>query len=231
MVQRVDFFKEDYPGYNQKRGDKAKCDEPFALGPCCTYMFCLGDAKKLRKSHGNRVGSVSCLGYSNFYPRLSATDMRPFDLHPPSPVWPQPHFPPANRVHMPIPFAPRPFGVAPMKHPGFPVNIHGTERAPYFDMVQPMCRGPPLNVLTSQGSFHPPMRSSLASPEQSWFQEGPPVEPPWRGEYPYSPGGYQGLQREYEIYRQHMLSLEHRYMESLQRRARLEMLIAHYGGQ
>jgi hypothetical protein len=93
-----------------------------------------------------------------------------------------------------------------MEHPGSSVNFSGAERAPYFhqqqDMVQPMCRGQPLNVV-----------------------------PPWGGDYSYSPGGYQGLQREYEIHRQHMLSLEHRYMESVQRRARLEMLIAHYGSQ
>ncbi|KAM0916494.1 hypothetical protein ACQ4PT_010140 [Festuca glaucescens] len=235
LVRKVAFSKEDYPGYNQKRGDSAKCDQPFALGPCCTFMFCLGDVKKLKKAHGSSVGSIAFLGDSKFYPGVSATGMSQFDLRPLAPAWPQPHFPPVNAVHMPIPFVPHPFGVAPMEHPGFPVNFSVAERAPYFhqqqDMVQPMCRGPPLNILPTHGGFHPPMRRALANLEQPWYQEGPPVEPPWIGDYPYSPGGYKGLQREYEINRQHMLSLEHRYMESVQRRARLEMLIAHYGSQ
>ncbi|KAM0915782.1 hypothetical protein ACQ4PT_010604 [Festuca glaucescens] len=240
LVREVDFFKEDYPGYNQKRGAGAKCDQPFALGPCCTFMFCLGDVKKLKKTHGNRVGSISFLGDSRFYPGVSAASMRQFDLRPLALAGPQPRFPPLNAVHMPIPLVPHPFGVAPMEDPGFPVKFspvkfYEAERAPYFhqqqDMVQPTYRGPPLNVFPTHGGFHPPTRRVLANPEQPWYQEGPPVVPPWGGDCSYSPGGYQGLQREYEIHRQHMLSLELRYMESVQRRARLEMLIAHYGSQ
>jgi hypothetical protein len=192
-------------------------------------MFCLRDVKKLKKAHGSRVGSISFLGNNKFYPGVSATGMSQFNLRPLAPAWPQTHFPPVNAVHMPIPFIPHPFGVAPMEHPGSSVNFSGAERAPYFhqqqDMVQPMCRGQPLNVLPTQCGFHPPTSRVLANPEQ------PLVVPPWGGDYSYSPGGYQGLQREYEIHRQHMLSLEHRYMESVQRRARLEMLIAHYGSQ
>ncbi|CAM0951908.1 unnamed protein product [Alopecurus aequalis] len=211
MVRKVHFSKEDYPGYDQKRGDGAKCDQPFALGPCCTFMFCLGDVKKLKKSHGNRVASVLCLGDSKFY-----SGMRPFDLHPLAPAWPQPHFPPAwPQQHFP-PAWPQPyfpFGVAPMQHPGFPVNYYGTHEAPYFHqqgMVRPMCWGPPLNVLPSQGGFHP--------------QEGPPIEPPWIGGCSYSPQGYHSLQ--FEIHRQQTFC-----MESVQRQARLEMLIQFYGRQ
>ncbi|XP_051188315.1 uncharacterized protein [Lolium perenne] len=228
-VRTVAFSKEDYPGYNQKRGASAKCDQPFALGPCCTFMFCLGDVKKLKKVHGNMIGSIPFLGDSKFYPGVSAAGMSQFDLRPHALAWPQPHFPPVNTVHMPIPFVPQPFGVAPIEHPGFTVNFSGAERAPYFhqqqDLVQPMCRGQPLKVLPTQCGFRPPTSRVLANPEQ------PPVVPPWGGDYSYSPGGYQGLQREYEIHRQHTLSLEHRYIESVQRRARLEMLIAHYGSQ
>ncbi|KAG2644122.1 hypothetical protein PVAP13_2KG407700 [Panicum virgatum] len=37
LIEKVGFHKEDYPGYNQKRGDGIKCDEPFNLDPCCTF--------------------------------------------------------------------------------------------------------------------------------------------------------------------------------------------------
>ncbi|XP_048530707.1 uncharacterized protein LOC125509728 isoform X2 [Triticum urartu] len=242
MFAKDIFCKEEYPGYNQKRGDGAKCDQSFALGPCYTYKFCIGDVKKLKKARGN-VGSVSSLGGSKFYPGILATDTRPFDLHPLAPAWPRPHFPPANRVDMPIMFDPYPFGGPPMERPGLPLNFYGPERAPYFhhqDMIQPLCRGPPLHVLPSQGGgFHPPM-PRLVHPEQPWHQERPPVVPPWRSNDYYS-GEYQrSLQREYEIERQLMPGgaslgysdfLENRYRESDQRWGRLEMLIQFYGGR
>nr|GMC49787.1 heavy metal-associated isoprenylated plant protein 41-like [Ipomoea batatas] len=39
LIDCVDFNKADYPGYNQKRGDGARCDEPFPLGECRTFKF------------------------------------------------------------------------------------------------------------------------------------------------------------------------------------------------
>ncbi|PNT64800.1 heavy metal-associated isoprenylated plant protein 41 [Brachypodium distachyon] len=39
MIGRVSFQKQDYPGYNQKRGDGARSDQPFPLGYCCTFKF------------------------------------------------------------------------------------------------------------------------------------------------------------------------------------------------
>jgi 25S rRNA (uracil2634-N3)-methyltransferase len=39
MFEKVWFRKEDYPGYNQKRGDGARCDNPFKLEPCCKFKF------------------------------------------------------------------------------------------------------------------------------------------------------------------------------------------------
>jgi len=39
LIERADFKREDYPGYNNKRGDSYRCDEPFPLGKCCTYKF------------------------------------------------------------------------------------------------------------------------------------------------------------------------------------------------
>ncbi|XP_044945744.1 uncharacterized protein LOC123394923 [Hordeum vulgare subsp. vulgare] len=129
MVRKVDFSKEDYPGYNQKKGDGVTCDESFPLGPCCTFMFCVEDVEKLKQAHGNRVGLISsCLGGSKFYPGISATDMAwPFDLHP---AWPQPHFPP---LHLPIAFDPCPFGAAGME---YPFDCYGTSFH-HQDMVQP----------------------------------------------------------------------------------------------
>ncbi|KAI3973859.1 hypothetical protein MKX01_030435 [Papaver californicum] len=39
LVGRVEFKKEDYPGYKNKRGAGPRCNEPFPLGKCCTFKF------------------------------------------------------------------------------------------------------------------------------------------------------------------------------------------------
>ena len=39
LIGCVDFKKEDYPGYNNKRGDGSRCDESFPLGECSTFEF------------------------------------------------------------------------------------------------------------------------------------------------------------------------------------------------
>lgn len=39
LIGCPDFKKEDYAGYNNKRGDSARCDEPFPLGKCSTFKF------------------------------------------------------------------------------------------------------------------------------------------------------------------------------------------------
>ncbi|KAG8049865.1 hypothetical protein GUJ93_ZPchr0009g1256 [Zizania palustris] len=39
MVEQVYFQKEDYPGYNNKRGDGSRSDKHFPLGLCYTYKF------------------------------------------------------------------------------------------------------------------------------------------------------------------------------------------------
>ncbi|KAF9600540.1 hypothetical protein IFM89_010026 [Coptis chinensis] len=39
LIEHVEFKKDDYPGYNNKRGDSARCDEPFPLGECETFKF------------------------------------------------------------------------------------------------------------------------------------------------------------------------------------------------
>ncbi|KAI9119984.1 hypothetical protein K1719_008953 [Acacia pycnantha] len=40
-IECVEFKKEDYPGYNNKRGDGSRCDQPFPLGKCSTFKFVL----------------------------------------------------------------------------------------------------------------------------------------------------------------------------------------------
>ncbi|XP_047082561.1 uncharacterized protein LOC124693147 [Lolium rigidum] len=150
MVGKVDFSKKDYPGYNQKRGDGATCDQPFALGPCCTFMFCIGDVEKLKQAYANWVGSISYLGDSKFYQGISATEMWPFDLHSLAPAWHQPYFPPVNTVHMPIAFDPCPFGVAEMEHP---INCYGLEyMIPDHFFLTPSCTA---NNMLPDHSFLP----------------------------------------------------------------------------
>ncbi|XP_044378808.1 heavy metal-associated isoprenylated plant protein 41-like [Triticum aestivum] len=41
MFKSLVFRKEDYPGYNQKRGDGERCDQEFPLRNGCTFMFSL----------------------------------------------------------------------------------------------------------------------------------------------------------------------------------------------
>ncbi|CAL9219042.1 unnamed protein product [Arabidopsis halleri] len=39
LIQRVAFEKRNYPGYENKRGDGSRCDQPFLLGECSTFKF------------------------------------------------------------------------------------------------------------------------------------------------------------------------------------------------
>ncbi|CAE5960261.1 unnamed protein product [Arabidopsis arenosa] len=39
LIQRVPFEKRNYPGYENKRGDGSRCDQPFLLGECSTFKF------------------------------------------------------------------------------------------------------------------------------------------------------------------------------------------------
>ncbi|XP_062095648.1 uncharacterized protein LOC133801452 isoform X1 [Humulus lupulus] len=39
LIECVEFNIKDYPGYNNKRGDGARCDLPFPLGKCSTFKF------------------------------------------------------------------------------------------------------------------------------------------------------------------------------------------------
>ncbi|KAG2635702.1 hypothetical protein PVAP13_2NG383903 [Panicum virgatum] len=146
MVEKVSFRKEDYPGYNQKRGDSARCDEPFDLGACCTFKFQIGDLmfarslkKKLKKRNGKRPDSIPSLGGSNIYPGNRVTDRDN-----------------TGRMLMP---PPPPYIADQRPLPRFPPNSDGMVRAPYFhqhDSFHPTASmlGPWLNALPDQGVIH-----------------------------------------------------------------------------
>ncbi|GJV53087.1 heavy metal-associated isoprenylated plant protein 41-like protein [Tanacetum coccineum] len=51
LFERVKFKIEDYPGYDNKRGEGIRSDSPFPLGECCTFKFILDS--KSNKSIGS----------------------------------------------------------------------------------------------------------------------------------------------------------------------------------
>jgi 25S rRNA (uracil2634-N3)-methyltransferase len=178
MVEKVPFQKEDYPGYNQKRGDGARCDEPFDLGACCTFKFQIGDLKKLKKRNGKRPGSIPSLGGSNIHPGNWTTDRGPFHHLPPFESRPWQHFPqPDNTGRMLMP--PPPYIADQRPQPCFPPNSDGMVRAPYFhqhDSFHPTASmpGPWLNALPDQGGIH----------QQDSFQPMVSMPGPWLNALP-----------------------------------------------
>lgn len=52
LTERVDFKIEDYPGYNNKRGDGNRCDKPFFLGECSTFKFILSYTSRVTSHFG-----------------------------------------------------------------------------------------------------------------------------------------------------------------------------------
>ncbi|XP_041029105.1 heavy metal-associated isoprenylated plant protein 41-like [Juglans microcarpa x Juglans regia] len=52
LVGCVDFKKEDFPGYNNKRGDGSRCDNAFPLGKCSTFKFMIRFNHTKKKSQG-----------------------------------------------------------------------------------------------------------------------------------------------------------------------------------
>ncbi|RWR77027.1 heavy metal-associated isoprenylated plant protein 41 isoform X2 [Cinnamomum micranthum f. kanehirae] len=53
LTERVSFERADYPGYNNKRGDGARCDEAFLLGECSTFKFRVNSRKEKTASEAN----------------------------------------------------------------------------------------------------------------------------------------------------------------------------------
>jgi 25S rRNA (uracil2634-N3)-methyltransferase len=64
MIECVDFNKEDYPGYNNKRGDSYRCDDPFPLGKCSTFKF-INNPRSM-KNHLRNHTEVSVQQMTNF---------------------------------------------------------------------------------------------------------------------------------------------------------------------
>ncbi|KAJ4725394.1 DUF2431 domain-containing protein [Melia azedarach] len=58
LIACPEFKIEDYPGYNNKRGNGLKCDDPFPLGECCTFIFGFFPA-------GKKSGGMSSKGFSS----------------------------------------------------------------------------------------------------------------------------------------------------------------------
>lgn len=55
MIDCIDFNKEDYPGYNNKRGDSYRCDDPFPLGKCSTFKFICNPRSMKNHLRGNHI--------------------------------------------------------------------------------------------------------------------------------------------------------------------------------
>ncbi|WVZ65334.1 hypothetical protein U9M48_014715, partial [Paspalum notatum var. saurae] len=98
LVEQVDFHIQDYPGYNNKRGDGQRCDLPFLLGKCSTFKFKIGDIKNKR-----RVRKTSPMPYSgssgNAHLNYQPVDFSPFNPTAFVPQMPQPQ--PYVPFHMP----------------------------------------------------------------------------------------------------------------------------------
>lgn len=98
LVEQVDFRIQDYPGYNNKRGDGLQCDQPFLLGKCSTFKFKIGDIKNTK-----RVRKLGPMAYSGNSRNAHFND-HPIRFGPSSgappllvPEMPQPYVP----FHMP----------------------------------------------------------------------------------------------------------------------------------
>uniref|UniRef100_A0A0D9XEW2 25S rRNA (uridine-N(3))-methyltransferase BMT5-like domain-containing protein n=1 Tax=Leersia perrieri TaxID=77586 RepID=A0A0D9XEW2_9ORYZ len=165
--EKVDFHIEDYPGYNHKRGDGPRCDEPFALGPCSTFKFSIRNLKKKKKGPSNRISSVPSLGGSHVHvhPEILASDWSPS----------QP-FRPMNAVNTPVTLYPSSLRIAQRHQPGFPVNFVGLHTLAACSL--------------QQGTIHPRGHSnricSFPSLEGSYIHPGIPAFD-WSSSQPFHP--------------------------------------------
>ncbi|KAF8781042.1 hypothetical protein HU200_001014 [Digitaria exilis] len=205
MFEIKNFQKANYPGYNHKRGDGARCDQQFPLGPSCTFKFQIGDLKKLKKPNGNKASPSSFLGGSNFRPSGKLeTDTRLLHLLPPVQPLPWLHFtPPANTVRMPIPV--QPYMFSQRQQPSPPLCLDGIVRALLHPQPMFSIAGPSLNSLCAPGSISSQM-SSIACPNLLGSQEHHQKSIPGLPGDDFSYFGYQmRLQRDREVQRKAMM--------------------------
>ncbi|XP_010942696.1 heavy metal-associated isoprenylated plant protein 41 [Elaeis guineensis] len=64
LVECSNFKIEDYPGYNNKRGDGPRCDQTFPLGKCCTFKFRIGEIQKLKQACKKKMDATSNMDFS-----------------------------------------------------------------------------------------------------------------------------------------------------------------------
>lgn len=248
LVDKVAFQPEDYPGYNQKRGDSARCDEPFGLDACFTFMFRIRDLNNRKKMNGNMTSPISSLGNM-----VLTTERRPFHLLSSAESWPhRQHLPPRINA-VPMVTTLETYDVVRRQHLDFPLNFGGTARDLYFHPehnARPMLRspGPSLQALPDPGVIPPP-RGRIPCPdlivpqeEEHWHQHRSAADVPRRRYSFLAPEHQWSPLREHEMWAQVMPGatsfgrsalVEHRDRdrESVEKQERLRRMVALYGGQ
>ncbi|KAK1415469.1 hypothetical protein QVD17_31251 [Tagetes erecta] len=58
LVECVGFNISDYPGYQNKRGDGSRSNEPFHLGKCSTFKFILSKKSNCSRQQPHEISSV-----------------------------------------------------------------------------------------------------------------------------------------------------------------------------
>ncbi|KVG59348.1 protein of unknown function DUF2431, partial [Cynara cardunculus var. scolymus] len=80
LLECVEFKLEDYPGYNNKRGDGLRSDKPFPLGECCTFKFIssstatISTQKEIWVKHYSSNHQILLVGEGDFSFALSLAD-------------------------------------------------------------------------------------------------------------------------------------------------------------
>lgn len=171
MFEKVCFQKDDYLGYNNKRGSGSRCDESFPLGRCCTFKFQIGDLKKLKKPNQKRAGPVSLTGGHKARAENLTNNMRPSHLPLLVLAWPLPHFRPVANTAL------QHCLVAQRQQPGFSLNFNGAARPLYSNhqgTIQPVLgmSEPYLNALPATGGI-PPAIGCITHPHLLAPQEVP----------------------------------------------------------
>ncbi|XP_074360429.1 uncharacterized protein LOC141700620 [Apium graveolens] len=85
LIERVAFKKEDYLGYENKRGSGKRCDDCFLLGECSTFKFTISHNAKATNVKQKVKGSRNLAKALKFVPQQPS----PFEFrHPPSDLVP-----------------------------------------------------------------------------------------------------------------------------------------------